>query len=159
MVEQKNISCPNCGSEQITITKKTLRGKRGVAGAIAVRAAVALSGRLKSDELLAVCSSCNTSWEPDILYKIEQKRIYETWKASIFHHYDNGNFDEAARIFLTKRQFSSKWPDIHSVCYGKKNIDRLRSVIKVGMSIIILIIIYSVFHHHRNHLISDIKFM
>jgi predicted RNA-binding Zn-ribbon protein involved in translation (DUF1610 family) len=158
MNEQKSTSCPNCGSEQINITKKPLRGKRGIAGAIATRGAVALSGRFKSNDLSAVCTSCNKSWEPDRAYRSEQTRIYKIWKAEIFHHYEDGNFDEAARIFLTKRKFSSKWPDIHSVCYGKKNVDRMRSVIKVGMFIVILIIIYSVFFH-RNHLISDIIFM
>jgi transcription elongation factor Elf1 len=150
MDEQKKTSCPNCGSEQISITKKALSGKKGIAGTIAVVAAGVLAGKHKSNDVLAVCSNCGKSWEPSASSRSKQK-IYETWKASIFHHYEKGNYDEAARIYLTRRTFSSKWPDIHSAYYGKKNIDRMRSVTTVGMSIIILIIIYSVFFH-RNHM-------
>jgi transcription elongation factor Elf1 len=150
MDEQKKTSCPNCGSEQISITEKALNGKKGIAGAIAIAAAGVLAGKHKSNDILAICSNCGESWEPSLFHRSKQKS-YEIWKASIFHHYDKGNYDEAARIYLTRRTFSSKWPDIHSACYGKKKVDRMRSVMKVGMSIIILIIIISVFFH-RNHM-------
>jgi ssDNA-binding Zn-finger/Zn-ribbon topoisomerase 1 len=59
----QKISCPKCGSTQITANKKGFGGGKGLGGALLLGPLGLLYGFRGSNKILATCLNCGHQWE------------------------------------------------------------------------------------------------
>jgi DNA-directed RNA polymerase subunit RPC12/RpoP len=72
-MEEQKISCPKCGSSQLTANKKGFSGKKAVVGGILTGGIGILAGTLGSNKILITCLNCGNQFKPGDSYKKEQK--------------------------------------------------------------------------------------
>ncbi len=58
------ITCPKCGSNQITADKKGFSGGKAVAGAILTGGIGLLAGTIGSGKVVITCLNCGNQWKP-----------------------------------------------------------------------------------------------
>lgn len=63
-MEEKQILCPKCGSDQVTANKKGFSGKKAVAGAVLTGGIGLLAGTLGSNKIKITCLSCGHEFKP-----------------------------------------------------------------------------------------------
>ena len=66
------VTCPKCGSDQISANKKGFSGKKAVAGALVVGGIGLFAGTLGSKKILCTCLACGNTFKAG-----EGKIVYE----------------------------------------------------------------------------------
>jgi DNA-directed RNA polymerase subunit RPC12/RpoP len=63
-MEQQQIKCPKCGSNQLIANKKGFSGKKAVAGAVLTGGIGLLAGTIGSNKVIITCLSCGNEFKP-----------------------------------------------------------------------------------------------
>lgn len=84
---EKIITCPRCGSSQITANKKGFSGKKAVAGAVLTGGIGLLAGTLGSNKVVLTCLACGRKFRPGEgkmkTITTSNENFYQQEKASI----------------------------------------------------------------------------
>lgn len=146
------IHCPKCNSTQITAQKHGFSAGKAVAGAVLTGGIGLLAGLHGSSNVDITCLACGKVWNPKKLAEdknreLQQKQDSELrkWKNNFYNAYEAGKIDEAEVIYLTKSNYHSNAPDIHSAYKFHKKSDRDMNIIMVIFMSIILFIVYLIF--------------
>jgi hypothetical protein len=57
------VTCPKCGSDQITSSKKGFSGKKAVAGAVLTGGIGLLAGTIGSNKIMCTCLACGNTFQ------------------------------------------------------------------------------------------------
>jgi ribosomal protein S27E len=75
------VTCPKCGSDQITSSKKGFSGKKAVAGAVLTGGIGILAGTLGSNKIKCTCLACGNTFAAG-----QGKVVYEPGETPIARH-------------------------------------------------------------------------
>ena len=116
----EKITCPKCGSDQLTANKKGFSGKKAVAGAVLTGGIGLLAGTIGSNQVKITCLACGNSWLPKDLAEQKQKAETEKsinehhrWKVKFYGKYESGDMAEAERHYRENKVLSTYTPDFH----------------------------------------------
>jgi len=155
------ITCPKCGSTQITAEKKGFSAGKAVAGAVLTGGIGLLAGLHGSSDIEVTCLACGKQWNPKQLAEQKEQKERERlqspevmerrqkatdelrkWKADLYKAYKEKDYEKAEGIYSSKYQFWPSAPDIHAVYKKYKNEDRLNIVVILIICIVLLIILF-----------------
>jgi predicted nucleic-acid-binding Zn-ribbon protein len=143
------VKCPKCGSKQVSANKKGFSVGKAVGGVVVAGGVGVLAGTIGKDDVIITCLSCGHQWEPSELYKKLQqeqaKKEYadlKAWKKDFYGAYEAKEYEKAEVIYLSKRQFNTRMPDVHGAYSFLKKGDRDLSLLVVAFVVIFAAILY-----------------
>lgn len=149
------VKCPKCSSTQITAQKKGFSGTKAVGGAILTGGIGLLAGMHGSGDIIVYCLACGYSWNPKKLMEENGKRekmdkmredirnSSETnkWRKDVVNAYEAKDIETATNLFLSRREFNDKIPNIDQAYDSLKMEERAGKFIKGFAVFLILAII------------------
>lgn len=109
-MENNEVRCPKCNSNQITAGKKGFSLAKSAGGILLTGGIGALAGLHGSGNVEAICISCGAKWNPVKRYEEEKfneavrvKNHEKLWKNNFFKAFENGNMDLANEIIKRER--------------------------------------------------------
>lgn len=146
---ENSVKCPKCGSNQITAQKKGYDVKKAAAGAILVGGIGLVAGAIGSSDINITCLSCGNAWSPKKLNEERKKveraaaavvvRDVNSWKKAWISEYKKGNLELATAIFMKKRSFDARTPNIQAAF--DINLKNERETKKVAYTVVLIIFI------------------
>jgi ribosomal protein S27E len=90
------VTCPKCGSDQITSSKKGFSGKKAVAGAVLTGGIGILAGTLGSNKIKCTCLACGNTFAAG-----QGKVVYESGETP--------TLNRTRQLTHTEKKRANKW--------------------------------------------------
>jgi tellurium resistance protein TerD len=142
-MDNNEVKCPKCGSNQITAGKKGFSLGKAAGGILLTGGIGALAGLHGSNNVEAICLSCGSKWNPAKRFEEEklkeqqrQKDHEKIWKNNYYKAIENGNENLANEIMKRENPNSMYGADLKQTYNNLKKQDESN----VTFNIIVMII-------------------
>jgi ribosomal protein S27E len=152
-----SVSCPKCGSTQITAQKRGFSGGKAVAGAVLTGGVGLLAGLHGSSNIDITCLACGKQWNPKKSTEQKQRQQsmeaaksledYRKWKAKFYYLVEQGRTEEAADLY--RGRFPSHIEQDPIANYEKlksneKEDQKFRAILVAVLLLVLVLIIWAV---------------
>lgn len=139
-ITEKKVTCPKCGSDQITAQKRGFNNTKAVVGGVVTGGVGLLAGLHGKDNIIVYCLGCGHSWNPKEEFKKKEKKSLQHWvkHSSVFIKYYDHDKGMAQKYAEKHELFSDQLTTINEIYKKAKSDSRAQKIVIIVLLLIII---------------------